>query len=211
MPLSVQSKLLTFLQSKRYYRLGGSEPQAADVRIIAATNRDLEAQVAERKFREDLFYRLNVLSVVVPPLRKRREDVVPIAEAVLENLGKEHGSPVTLSRSARVALAEAEWPGNVRQLENTLARGWAVALSEGVQVVLPHHLFPERRARSGEEASAVDLTFQEATRRFQARLLRETLEQNGFNVSDAARRLDLSRSHLNELIRAFAIQRDKGG
>ena len=210
MPLSVQGKLLTFLQSKRYYRLGGTDALSADVRIVAATNRDLEAFVAERKFREDLFYRLNVLSVFLPPLRQRREDVVPIAEAVLEALGSEHGQPMTLGRGARAALAEAEWPGNVRQLENTLARGWAVALSEGATVVESHHLFPERASVEGSDAApGGELSFQEATRRFQARLLRETLEANGFNVSDAARRLDLSRSHLNELLRAFGIVREK--
>jgi Nif-specific regulatory protein len=202
-PLPVQSKLLMFLQSRRYYRLGSTAPIEADLRIIAATNRDLGALVAERRFREDLYYRLNVLEIHVPSLAERPEDIGPIAESISRSLGEREGHPVPLSRAARSALTEAEWPGNVRQLENAIVRGWATALSEGASVIEPRHLFPRADASPAAETQ----TFQEATRRFQASLIRETLESSGWNVSEAARRLDLSRSRLNELIRAHGLSR----
>jgi len=217
MPLAAQPKLLTFLQGRRYWRLGGSEPLEADVRVVAATNRDLEELVRARTFREDLYWRLDVLHVHVPPLRERREDVAPIAIALAERLGRAHGREIPLSRAARAALGEAEWPGNVRALENALARGWAAAFSEGAAQIEARHVFPERAAVAGAGAGAgagaaggADAereTFQEATRRFQRGLLRETLEACDWNVSEAARRLELSRSHLNELLRAHGLVR----
>ena len=110
-----------------------------------------------------------------------------------------------LSRAAKVALTDAEWPGNVRQLENVMQRGWAVALSEGATVIEARHLFAQRADESAEAHGP--LTYQEATRRFQERLLTETLENTGFNVSEAAPRLELFRSHNNVLLRAFGISR----
>jgi Nif-specific regulatory protein len=198
-PLVAQGKLLTFLQSRRYYRLGGAAPIEADVRVIAATNADLEERVQKKGFREDLYYRLNVLEVKVPPLRDRPEDIGPIADAIARSLG-----PVALSRAARLALSEGGWPGNVRQLENVIQRGWAVALSEGVAVIEPRHLYPDR---AGEGGAAGDATYEDAMRSFQARFLREALEQNGWNVSETARRIDLARSHLNDLIKAHGLAR----
>jgi DNA-binding NtrC family response regulator len=204
-PLALQSKLLMFLQSRRYYRLGGTTAIEADVRLVAATNAQLEERVREKKFREDLYYRLNVLEVRVPPLRERREDIGPIAEAIVRALGKTHDRPLPISRAARVALAESEWPGNVRQLENALQRGWAVALSEGAAVIEPRHLFPDRAGESEAEAQS----YEEAMRRYQARFLREALEQGGWNVSETARRIGLARSHLNDLIKAHGLSRKK--
>ena len=203
MPFAVQSKLLTFLQSRRYYRLGGASPIEADVRVVAATNADLPERVAERRFREDLYYRLNVLEVRVPPLRDRPEDIAPIAEAFVKAHGEAHGRPIPLSRAARLALAESEWPGNVRQLENAVQRGWAVALSEGAAAIEPRHLFPERPAG----ADAAVTTYEDAMRRYQGLFLREALEQGGWNVSETARRIGLARSHLNDLIKAHGLTR----
>src|SRR5689334_19737261 len=196
-----------FLQSRRYYRLGGTAAIEADVRVVAATNRNLEELVREKRFREDLFYRLNVLEVKVPPLRERPEDVGPIAEAFVRGLGKTHERPLPLSRAARIALLESEWPGNVRQLENVLSRGWAVALSEGATAIEPRHLFPDRGGEGGDGAQ----TYEEAMRRFQARFLREALEQNGWNVSETGRRIGLARSHLNDLIKAHGLVRGGKG
>ena len=202
-PLAVQGKLLTFLQSRRYYRLGGTEAVLADVRIVAATNRDLPELVAQKRFREDLYYRLDVLQVRVPPLRERPEDIGPIADAAVRELARSEGREVLLSRAARAALAESEWPGNVRQLENVLSRGWATALSQGATTIEPAHLFPDLPG----DTTDGEPTYQEATRRFQARLLKDALEATGWNVSETARRLDLARSHLNELIRAHGLAR----
>jgi Nif-specific regulatory protein len=203
MPLAIQSKLLMFLQSKRYYRLGSPTPAVADVRIIAATNANLEELVTAKRFREDLYYRLNVLEVRVPPLRERRADIGPIAEALLRAVSSAHERSLVLSRAARVALEEGEWPGNVRQLENALQRGWAVALSENAAAIEPNHLFPDRADDAAEEP----VTYEDALRRFQGRFLREALEQNGWNVSETARRVGLARSHLNDLIKAHGLTR----
>jgi Nif-specific regulatory protein len=207
-PLMVQGKLLQFLQSKRYYRLGSTAPLEADVRVVAATNQHLEELVAQKRFREDLYYRLNVLQVHVPPLRDRAEDVGPIAERIVQTLGATHGRSLALSRAARIALAESEWPGNVRQLENTLARAWAVAFSEDSMTIEPKHVFPDRPVEAEEPDAA---TYQDATRRFQARFLREALEASGWNVSETARRIGVARSHLNDLIKAFGLSRKDAG
>jgi Nif-specific regulatory protein len=205
---AAQAKLLTFLQNKTFMRLGGTAAIPADVRIVAATNADLEEAVRAKRFREDLYYRLNVLEIVVPPLRERREDVAPIATALAARLGENEEQRIPLSRAALRALEEADWPGNVRQLENTIARGWARALGERARAIEPHHLFVERSPSSG--ATEERLTFQEATRRFQGKLVEDALAACEWNVSEAARRLDLSRSHLNDLIRAYGLVRRRG-
>ncbi len=205
MPFAVQSKLLTFLQSRRYYRLGGASPVEADVRVVAATNADLPELVAQKRFREDLYYRLNVLEVRVPPLRDRPEDIAPIAERFVHALGEAHGRPLPLSRAARLALGESEWPGNVRQLENVIQRGWAVALSEGAAAIEARHLFPEKAASEG----AAPATYEDAMRRYQGRFLREALEESAWNVSETARRIGLARSHLNELIKVHGLSRGR--
>jgi len=205
-----QTKLLGFLQSKAFMRLGGTTQVVADVRIVAATNADLEELVAEKRFRQDLYYRLNVLEIVVPPLRERRTDVGDIAEALAARLGDDAEQRLPLSRAALRALEESDWPGNVRQLENVIARGWAGALSENASVIEPRHLFGDRGAEGGApEASAA--TFQDATRQFQGKLIEDTLLACDWNVSEAARRLALSRSHLNELIRGLGLARRRPG
>ena len=206
--LGSQTKLLSFLQSKRFMRLGGTTPVAADVRIVCATNASLEDAIRDKRFREDLYYRINVLEIVLPPLRERREDVPAIAEAVAARLGDD-GMGLPLSRAASRALADAEWPGNIRQLENVVARGWATALSERASAIEPRHLFGDKLPPPSSPTAASDLGFQEATRQFQGKLVADTLTAAGWNVSEAARRLDLSRSHLNELIRAFSLSRKK--
>jgi two-component system response regulator PilR (NtrC family) len=137
-PLSMQAKLLRALQEKRIRRVGGTEETDVDVRVIAATNRSLEAMVREKRFREDLFYRLNVIPIHLPPLRQRREDIPLLAEHFLQRFAADMGKPVR-----RVALETMErlvaypWPGNVRELENVIER--AVAL-ESTEAVLPERL-----------------------------------------------------------------------
>ncbi|NUP05838.1 MAG: sigma 54-interacting transcriptional regulator [Polyangiaceae bacterium] len=212
-----QAKLLTFLQDKSFMRLGGNVKVSADVRIVAATNADLEDLVRNKRFRQDLYYRLNVLEIVVPALRDRKEDIGLVAEAIADRLGDDRSQRLPLSRASLRALEDAEWPGNVRQLENAIARGWASALAEGARAIEPRHLFGERsgdgaRRASNDGARPIDetLTFQEATRQFQARVVEETLAACEWNVSEAARRLDLSRSHLNDLIKGFGLRRVRG-
>lgn len=202
---SAQSKLLQLLQSKEYFPLGATSPVRADVRIIAATNTDLQKLVAEHRFREDLFFRLQVLPVRVPTLGERREDIAELAQNALRNVCERHSLPLLLlSPNALHALAAAEWPGNVRELLNAVEAGAIRAAGDRAEQVERGHLFPPS---AGGTAAAQELTFQEATRRFQASLLRATLDDTNWNVLEASRRLDMSRSHLYELMHAFGIDR----
>ncbi|BDG60122.1 sigma-54 interaction domain-containing protein [Caldinitratiruptor microaerophilus] len=122
LPLSLQVKLLHVLQDRTFTRVGGTEPIRADVRIITATNRDLAAMVREGRFREDLYYRLNVLPIEVPPLRERPEDIAPLVELFLERFARLHGRRKRFSEAAMAALKTYPWPGNVRQLEHLVER-----------------------------------------------------------------------------------------
>jgi transcriptional regulator with GAF, ATPase, and Fis domain len=208
LPLPAQAKLLQLLQSRHYYPLGASKPLQADVRLIAATNADLRAAIANHRFREDLFYRLEVLPIRVPSLAERREDIRGLATHFCTTASVRHHLPRTLlSPEALRALEEADWPGNVRQLAHAVEAAVIRAVGEGGERVERAHVFPELGDLGSKAQQA--LTFQDATRRFQAGLLRETLEQCGWNVVDAARRLDLARSHVYNLIRAFGLERLK--
>jgi Nif-specific regulatory protein len=206
--LPAQGKLLHLLQTKRYYPLGSARPVVADVRVIAASNVDLQAAVVERRFREDLFYRLQVVPVRVPSLGERREDTRELAQHFCAEACARHGlATVTLSKGALRAAESAEWPGNVRQLAHAVEAATIRAAGEGARQVEQSHLFPD--SVRPEIGAPPALTFQEATRRFQARLLRETLEDAGWNIMEVARRLDLARSHVYNLIRAFGLARDR--
>jgi transcriptional regulator with GAF, ATPase, and Fis domain len=215
--LSAQSKLLQLLQSKEYYPLGATRPARADVRVIAATNVDLKAAVQRKEFREDLFYRLQVLPIRVPPLSERREDVALLAEHFCAAASSTHGLPsVRLGVDAVCAIEAAEWSGNARELAHAVEAAVIRAASEGLREVERRHLFPtEQTSREPEGLSAEPvkvapykgLSFQEATRRFQADLLRATLDECGWNVTEAATLLDLARSHAYKLVRAFGLTR----
>jgi transcriptional regulator with GAF, ATPase, and Fis domain len=202
-----QVKLLQLLQSRSYYPLGSPTAVNADVRVIAATNRDLEAAVADGGFRADLYYRLHVLELRVPSLAERRSDIPDLARHFCERAVAQHRlGRLELSSGVLHALEAAEWPGQVRQLQHAVEAAAIRAAGAGAARIERAHVFPETAASVGEPEE--DLTFQEATRRFQARLLAETLEATGWNVSETARRLDLARSHVYTLIRAFGLERD---
>jgi Nif-specific regulatory protein len=205
--LQAQAKLLYLLHAKQYYQLGSAKPVNADVRVIAATNVDLAAAVAERRFREDLLYRLQVVPVRVPTLAERRDDVSDLAAHFCAMACERHAlARLTLSRGAIRAAEAAEWPGNVRQLAHAVEAAVIRAAGEGAMQVEPHHLFPHAVGVASPEDAR--LTFQQATRNFQAGLLRRALEESGWNVTEVARRLDLARSHVYKLIRAFGFERD---
>jgi len=204
---AAQAKLLHLLQAKQYYPLGGTRPLRANVRVIAATNTDLQQAVGERRFREDLFYRLQVLPIRVPSLAERREDIPLLATCFCAQACQRHSLPrLELSPNALHAAAAAAWPGNVRQLENAVEAAVIRAAGAHAEQVERAHLFPETAARP--EANA-PVTFQEATRCFQERLLHDALEAEGWNVVETARRLDLARSHVYNLIRAFGLERER--
>jgi two-component system response regulator PilR (NtrC family) len=150
----MQVKLLRVLQERRFRRVGGLEELQADIRVIAATNQDLTKAVAEGRFREDLYYRINVIPIVLPPLRERREDIPLIAEHFLTKYAEQMDKPVAgISHAAMELLMQHDWPGNIRELENVLER--AVAL-EATPAILPESLPPSIRGivpRNGSSAS----------------------------------------------------------
>lgn len=206
---AAQGKLLQLIQSKQYYPLGSATPVHANVRVIAATNVDLQEAIAERRFREDLFYRLNVLPIRVPTLAERREDISDLARHCCERACASDGLPcLTLSRNALQALEVAPWPGNIRQLENMVEAGAIRAAAERAPQVERRHIFGDSVA-TPPEAAETRATFQEATRAFQAKLLLDVLDETEWNVVETARRLDLTRSHVYNLIRGFGIERRK--
>jgi DNA-binding NtrC family response regulator len=197
----VQPKLLKVVEELRFRRLGDVRDRQVDVRLIAATHRDLAQLVAEQKFREDLFYRLNAFPLVVPPLRERGDDVVLLARSLLERIGAEMGRPgLRLSGSAERALVGRAWPGNVRQLRNVLEH--AVLLGEGPLVESSD--FGESvttKPFSPATGDPADMTLARA----EARHIRAVLEQEDWVVPRAAAVLGLSRSTLYERIRKHGI------
>jgi len=202
---AAQAKLLQLLQSKDYYPLGSTTRVRADIRLIAATNVDLDDAVAQKRFREDLFYRLQVLPIRMPSLRERRDDVLLLARDFCARDCARYGYPsLDLSPAACAALESAPWPGNVRQLAHVLEAAVIRAGAEQAAQIEPHHLFPDR---TSPPAGGPQESFQEATRAFQASFLRQALERHEWNVQETARRLDLSRSHIYSLIHSFDLAR----
>jgi len=206
LPLSLQPKLLQLLQSRTYFPLGGTKPLTADVRIIAATNADLKTAVAERRFREDLFWRLHVVEARVPSLAERRDDIADLLRFFCNQASTAHRLPHIQPSERAVRLAEeAEWPGNVRQLANAVEAAVISAASEGLLLIEPSHLRLE--PESDDPASEEHLSFQQQTHRFQGELLKKTLEATGWNIVETAQRLDLARSHVYNLIKSHGFQR----
>lgn len=204
--VAAQAKLLQLLQSHEYYPLGATKKQRADVRIIAATNTDLQAAIERRTFRGDLYYRLSVLPIRLPALAERRDDILELADHfVAEACAKNRLPQLRLSLAARQAVLTAEWPGNVRQLAHAIEGAAIRAAGAMLAEIEPHHLFPGLAAAGPGRPQS----FQEATRGFQEQLLRAALEEHGWNVVDTARRLDLSRAHVYNLIGAFGLTRGR--
>jgi Nif-specific regulatory protein len=207
LPVPSQAKLLQLLQSKQYYPLGASQAARADIRLIAASNADLEQAVRARAFREDLFYRLQVLPIRLPKLAERTDDVPLLARHFCAAACARHGlARIALSPGALHAIAASEWPGNVRQLAHAVEAAVIRASGEGAGGVERRHVFPDA---SGRTDVVEPMTFQEATRRFQRDLVAHVLTETEWNVAEAARRLDLARSHLYNLIHAFELERKK--
>jgi DNA-binding NtrC family response regulator len=201
--LAAQAKLLHLLQAREYHPLGATTAVRANIRIISATNADLRQRVAERRFRDDLYYRLHVLPIEFPALIDRREDIPAIAEHIVSETCKRHGfHKIGLSRRASLACREAAWPGNIRELAHALEAAVVRARGGASDVVLEHHVFP-----AAERTGAGPPSFHEATRQFQRRFLLECLEANDWNITETARQLDLARSHVYSLIQANGLAR----
>jgi DNA-binding NtrC family response regulator len=199
-PLPVQVKLLRFLQEREYTPVGGERALPADVRVMAATHRDLEALMRDGAFREDLFYRLNVVSLTLPPLRDRREDVPELIEHFLERFARRHDRPVTqASREATDALIKYAYPGNVRELENIVEQ--AVILARGETITVADLPLAVRRAEAPDRADPLSLEAVEGNLPgvlddLERRIVLEALAREGGNQSETARRLGLTESGL---------------
>jgi DNA-binding NtrC family response regulator len=194
-----QAKLLRALQERVIERVGGTESIPIDARFIAATNRDLESEVKAGRFREDLYYRIHVVPVDLPPLRERREDIQLLAERFLTRMRENAArGPAAISRAALSALERYPWPGNVRELENAVER--AVTLAEGEVIELSD--LPDSIVQAGRADALRDavrsgrMAFDEAVSGFEEALLRESLERAGWNQTRAAESLGITRRQL---------------
>jgi DNA-binding NtrC family response regulator len=202
MPLALQPKLLRVLQERTFERLGESTPRPCNARLIAATNADLAAAVAERRYRADLYFRLNVVACHLPPLRERIEDIRPLASALLATMPERNGN-WAISEEALRFLKSYSWPGNVRELENALEH--ATALSSGPLIETGH--FPERLLKAADVPAAAAAPAPEApvrpARSLDAEVLRRTLESFGWRRNETAAALGVSRTTLWRRLRTL--------
>jgi Nif-specific regulatory protein len=198
----MQSKLLRILQEGVFYRVGGNKAIPVDVRVISATNRNIEEDVVQGKFREDLYYRINVVQIHIPPLRERREDIVLLAEHFLDIFKKERGtSNLVISKEAMDLIIEYDWPGNVREMKNALER--AVVMGNGKQI-LPEDL-PTFACTPQYPGLEVGLSLKEAMDMFKKEFIAINLRHTDGNRSMAAKVMKIQRTYLSRLIAKYGI------
>jgi two-component system nitrogen regulation response regulator NtrX len=213
MSLAAQAKVLRVLQDGVVTRIGGSKPIQVDVRVLAATNKEVEAEITAGRFREDLYYRLNVVPIHVPPLRERREDIpLLIGHFVAQLTGPGGLAPRAMTDDAVSRLAQLDWPGNVRELRNTIER--LLILASGPRVTTEDvERLVGRRADSGEGGlgSLLDVpTFEEFKHAAERAYLVAKLRAFDWNVSETARALDMPRSNLYKKIERYGLSREGG-
>ena len=198
----LQTKLLRFLQEREFERVGGSEPIRVDVRIIAATNRDLQAAIKEGRFRDDLYYRLNVVPITLPPLRDRKEDIPDLAQFFIRRFSKE-AKKVTrgIAPEAMEQLIAYDWPGNVRELANAIER--AIVLGPGPTINVND--VSQGIVVSEPKASSKNLSYHQTVDGYRREIILQALTQTQGNRAAAARLLGLERSYLSKLIKSFRI------
>jgi DNA-binding NtrC family response regulator len=212
LPLDVQPKLLRFLEQSEIMPVGDTRPQRVDVRVLAATNADLEQRVAEGKFREDLYYRLNVIRIHVPPLRERREEIPHLSTYFLREASERLGKPdIHLSSEALDAFSQYWWPGNVRQLKNEIQR--AVAMSAPGGTIEAAHLSPEISAThlpgaapGARRSTAAPVNLAAAVEQMERELIQTALDRSGGNISESARALGLTRRGLYLKLRRLGLE-----
>ncbi|MGE3840355.1 MAG: sigma-54-dependent transcriptional regulator [Vicinamibacterales bacterium] len=208
-PIETQAKLLRVIQEREFMRLGGVDTIKVDVRIIAATNVDLRRLMEESKFREDLYYRLHVITITLPPLRERKEDIPLLAQHFLEKYGEENGKAgLELVPDTLDLLTEYEWPGNVRELENVIER--AVVLSSGVRIgpdLVPDHVKDTRPFKIPHiNVPPEGIPLKEVLGDLERRLIESTLEAAGGVQKRAAELLHIKPTTLNEMIKRYDIR-----
>jgi two-component system, NtrC family, nitrogen regulation response regulator NtrX len=203
MSLKTQAKVLSALDEQLFTPVGGTQPLRVDVRLIASTNKDLEEEIAKGNFREDLFYRLNVVPFFVPPLRERKQDIPLLTREFLSEFGRQYGRPrMEIGDEALQALAQYHWPGNVRELKNVIER--VMILNPRVLRIERKHLPPlthKAGSRSTEEFSSL----QQARDAYEREYIQKKIEEARNNISHAAELLGLERSHLYRKMKALGI------
>ena len=199
-PLHLQAKLLRVIQSRSVVRVGGSQAIPVNIRLICATNMDLEQLVREGRFREDLYYRINTVHIVLPALRERREDIVPLAERFIGQYAQKYHRPLTgLDESAKAVLESGRWSGNIRELQNCIEK--AVILSDGNELTAKD-LQTDARSGPGMTTSGTLKAINEAD---EERLVREAMERSNGNISSAAKILGVSRPTLYAKLKKYGL------
>jgi len=208
-----QAKVLRVLENRTIERLGGTQSIAVDVRVISATHRNLAAEIRTGKFREDLFYRLRVVTLELPPLRVHKEDIPVMAESFLQMHGARLGRSARLTREAMASLERYDWPGNVRELKNALERSLVLCRGEEIGVAdLPEEVAsglagPHKQSGDGHENHFAEKDFREAKRKFEVGYLMKQLSDHRWNVSRTAATIGLHRQSLQEKLRELGIRR----
>jgi DNA-binding NtrC family response regulator len=207
-PLETQAKLLRVMQEREFMRLGGVDVIKVDVRVVAATNIDLKRAVEEGRFREDLYYRLNVIAIQLPPLRHRKEDIPALVSHFVEKYSKENQKPVEgVTPEVMQALMDYDWPGNVRELENVIERGVVLTVNGQIgRELIPDHVKSTPSFHIPQVAVPPEgISLREVISGFERRLIESTLESTGGVQKDAARLLGLKPTTLNEMIKRHSI------
>jgi two-component system nitrogen regulation response regulator NtrX len=210
MSLAAQAKVLRVLQEGEVTRIGGQKPRTVDVRVVAATNKTLEEEIGAGRFREDLYYRLNVVPVVVPPLRERRDDIPVLIQYFLDQFAPKGSAARGMELAAAERLTALEWPGNVRELRNTVER--LLILSRGSQVTVADvERLVGARAVEGSSLGGLDScrTFEEFKLAAERAFLTAKLREHDWNVAETARALDMPRSNLYKKIERHALAREQ--
>ena len=207
MPLSLQVKLLRVLQEKEVERLGASKPIKVDVRVIAATNRELERLIEKGSFREDLYYRLNVVPIFIPPLRERREDIPILVQHFLGGFKREYAKEVQVSPEVMDALVNYGWPGNVRELQNVIER-MVILDTDGVltQEELPSELREKTPKPQAMTTKGGEPLNGESIWDIEKRLIEKTLQETGFVIKETARRLGMTPRQVSYRIQKYGIR-----
>jgi Nif-specific regulatory protein len=205
LPLKLQAKLLRVLQQRTFERVGSSDPVSVDVRIVAATNRDIESLVEKGEFRSDLYYRLNVLPLHIPPLRQRKEDIPVLAEFFLKRLSRETNKRFSgFTEAAMELMLSYSWPGNVRELENAVERAVVIAKESRIGA---RDLLLGPGAVDTDEYKGKSL--KEALTIFKRHFIRKALEDNKWNQTETAKVLDIQRTYLSRLLKELEITNPK--